>query len=225
MSRTNTSSWSDSTRLSDTSGAGWSSSRARHMRTRTWEISGGGKVGFEEAVKSYGAVLEIDPGHALAYAGLGDALFRLGRHGEAAAALTRSLALRPRSPMAGTLHVLLGQTLQELARFEEAAEHFTRGIRSDPRKADVVGRLAVSRFGQKRYREARDLFRALVSVKPDDARAHSNLGAALYHLGRPGDALRGFERALALDPSLKTARTGLQQARQASEATRTVGGP
>ena len=169
---------------------------------------------FEEAVASYRAVVEIDPRHALAYAGLGDALFRLRRHEEAAAALRRSLALRPRSRIAGTLHVLLGQTLQELARFEAAAEHFARAMALDPRGAGIVDRLAMSRFAQKRYREARDLFRALVRVNPDDARAHSNLGAALYYLGRPDDALRSFERALALDPSLKTARTGLEQARK-----------
>lgn len=37
----------------------------------------------------------------------------------------------------------------------------------------------------------------------------------LYRLGRPEEALRSIERALALDPDLESARLGLEQVRKA----------
>ena len=51
-------------------------------------------------------------------------------------------------------------------------------------------------------------FRAVVEIDPDNAPAYSNIGATLHHLDRPEEALASFERALALDPTLESVRTG-----------------
>ena len=70
------------------------------------------------------------------------------------------------------------------------------------------------RFGQQWYEEARDLYRRMLEIDSGDAQTHTNLGAALYQLGRLEEALRSIERALALDPSLESARVGLEQVRK-----------
>ena len=44
------------------------------------------------------------------------------------------------------------------------------------------------------------------------------MGAALYHLGRPQEALQSFERALALDPDRVVARTAVRRAQASSAA-------
>ena len=68
--------------------------------------------------------------------------------------------------------------------------------------------LAVLYFEQQRYEEAMVRFRAVVEIDPDNAPAYSNIGATLHHLDRSEEALASFERALALDPTLESARTG-----------------
>ena len=168
---------------------------------------------YEEALPAYRAVLEIDAEYALAHAGMGDALFRLERYAEALETMTRAATLQPDLPMAGSLHRLMGRAAQELGR-PEAANHFERAVQLDPRDAEALDRLAMLRFGEQNYEAAFGLYQSLIEVNPDNAQTHSNLGATLYYLGRPEEALQSFERALALDPELETARTGRDQLRR-----------
>ena len=168
---------------------------------------------YEEALPAYRAVLELDAEYALAHAGMGDALFRLERYAEALEALARAATLQPDLPMAGSLHRLMGRAAQELGR-PEAADHFERAVQLDPRDAEALDRLAMLRFGEQNYEAAFGLYQSLIEVNPDNAQTHSNLGATLYYLGRPEEALQSFERALALDPELETARTGRDQLRR-----------
>ena len=66
------------------------------------------------------------------------------------------------------------------------------------------------------FHEAADAYAAVLAVNPDDAQTHANLGATLYHLGRPDDAIASLQRALALDPSLETARSSLERIQAAA---------
>ena len=169
---------------------------------------------YARAVESYRAVLAVDPEHAMAHAGMGDALFRLERHEEAIASLERSLALHALPPTATARLVLMGTASAKLGRPAEAAAHYERAVAIDPRDAEALDHLAMTRFGESRFDEALGLYRTLLEVKPDSAQTHANLAATLYHLGRPEEALAGFERALSLDPHLESARAGAQQLRE-----------
>ena len=62
--------------------------------------------------------------------------------------------------------------------------------------------LAMAYFRERRYEEALALYRTLEELRPDRARTHSKVGATLYRLGRPEEALQSIERALALDPGI-----------------------
>ena len=169
---------------------------------------------YAEAIEAYRAVLDIDPEYALAHAGLGNTLFQMKRYQEALASVTRAVTLVPDLRIAGSLHVIAGRALQELGRPGEAVEQYERALEINPRNTQAVDRFAMMRFGQKHYQEALRLYRTLVELQPDSAQSHSNLGATLYHLNRLDDARRSFERALALDPALKTAQAGLKEARR-----------
>ena len=168
---------------------------------------------YEEAIASYRAVLEIDPEFVLAHAGMGTALFELKRYEEAVEAMEKAVALQPELPVAGLLHRFMGIAWQEMGRPEVAAEQYERAVRIDPGDTEALDRLAMVRFGQKRYEEARTLYQTMIEINPDNARTHSNLGAALFYLNRLDEALGSFERALSLDPNLKSAQAGLEQVR------------
>ena len=108
----------------------------------------------------------------------------------------------------------MGLAEQELGRSEAAAGHFERALQLDPRDAEALDRLALVRYGQQRYAEALELNRRLAELSPEGAQIHANIGAALYFLGRVDAAVRSFEQALALDPTLQTARAALEQIRE-----------
>ncbi|MCY4374761.1 MAG: tetratricopeptide repeat protein, partial [Spirochaetaceae bacterium] len=167
---------------------------------------------YEEALDAYRAVLAIDAEHAPALAGIGVTLFLLQRYEEALQALGQATAAQPDLPAVGALYRLMGRAAQELGR-PSAPEHFERALQVDPRDADAIDRLAKVRFEQRRYEEALALYRQLAEIA-DDAQTLANVGATLYHLGRSEDALRSFERALALDPDLEAARAGVRALRR-----------
>ncbi len=167
-----------------------------------------------DAIASYRAALELDPGFAPAHAGLGIALFDSQRHPEAVEAMAEALRLQPDLSVAGSLHLFTGRALQSLGRPEAAAESYRRAAAIKPRDTEPLDRLAMVRFGQKRYERALELYRKLAQLRPSGAQTHANLGATLYHLGRPAEALRSFERALALDPDLRMARRGVEHMRR-----------
>jgi tetratricopeptide (TPR) repeat protein len=50
------------------------------------------------------------------------------------------------------------------------------------------------------YKDAEAAFRKVLKVEPKNAKAHGQLGMALYHLGKEADAQREYESELALNP-------------------------
>ena len=177
-----------------------------------------------ESLAAYRDVLKVDADFALAYAGMGDALLKLERYEEALEMLGRAVALQPALPMAASLHRLMGRAAEELGH-ADAADHYARAVELDPRDGEAIDRLAMARFQEERYEEAHALYRTLAGITPDSAQTHANLGATLYYLGRSEDALSSFERALAMDPDLETARAGVRALAQASRPSGGNAGP
>ena len=175
----------------------------------------------EEALEAYRALLEIDSNYALAYAYIGDILVQLHRYAEAVEPLSKALTLinAARSltvdlPTPGFVHELLGTALRELGRPQSGEAHFRRALQLNPRNMEELKQLARSHFRRKRYRQALELYRTLLENAPDVASTHANIGTTLYYLDRSEEAIQSLERALALDPSLDSARTNLEKIRK-----------
>ena len=169
---------------------------------------------YEEAIESYRAVLAIDPEFAMAHAGMGDALFRLERYAEAIESLDRSVSLHPIPPTATARLLLMGSAARALGRSEAGVRYFERAVEIEPDNAEALDHLAMVRFEQKRYEAALGLYRTMLEARPGSAQTHANLGATLYHLDRPQEALRSFEQALSLNPELETAGTSIENLRR-----------
>ncbi|MCY4514121.1 MAG: tetratricopeptide repeat protein, partial [Candidatus Tectomicrobia bacterium] len=171
---------------------------------------------YEEAAEPYRLALVLDPANAVAQAGMVAALLGLERYEAAIDLLDRSARLRPDTPPTAAWHVLMGLSLQGLGRNAEAVVQYERAVAADPNDKTALALLAGWRFEAARYEEAVALYRRMLAAGKVKAEIHANLGAALYRLGRPDEALRRFEHSLSLDPSLERARAGLQQLQEMS---------
>jgi Flp pilus assembly protein TadD len=69
-------------------------------------------------------------------------------------------------------------------------------------------------FARREYPEAMDLYAQVVELKPRDADARNNLGAALYKLERFGEADEQFRKAIALRPKYPEALCNLGAVQQ-----------
>ena len=166
---------------------------------------------YTRAIEIYKEVLATDPDVAMAYGGMGDALFRLGRYQEAIESLERSVELHS-TPLSATDPLLLmGEAASKLGRPLDATKYYERAVELGSQNVNALGHLATARFQEERYEDALRLFISARDNHPEVAQIHSNIGATLYHLGRFEEAVRSYETALSLDPNLERIRSSLEQ--------------
>lgn len=133
----------------------------------------------------------------------GQALARAGSLQEARMAYQRSLAAQPNAESEFQLGVL---DLNE-GDHAVAVGHFLQAIALNPALAEAHEMLGAARLLAGEYRGAEEALHQAIKLYPQGeagmphrARAHFNLGQALVHLGRRGDARREFETVKALMP-------------------------
>ena len=125
---------------------------------------------LEDAIGKYREAIEADPGFALAYARLAEAL-------RMQYALTR-----------------------DKAKLEQAVENVNEAIRLDANLAPVQVALGRIRATQGNMDLAFEALKRAVSIDPNDATANAALARLYERLGRLEDADVAFQKSVALDP-------------------------
>lgn len=167
--------------------------------------------------------LAADPSCAAAQALLGQAALDRRDFAAAVGPLEAALAALPG---ANRLHYLLAQAYRGLgnaANAAKAGEHLAKagqvGARPPDPLLDALDALrsgervrlarAKTAYQNKRYAEASDLYRAVLTDRPDSVEAHVNLAASLVALGDRAAAVEELRQALRRDPANTTAHFNL----------------
>jgi TolB-like protein/DNA-binding winged helix-turn-helix (wHTH) protein/Tfp pilus assembly protein PilF len=164
--------------------------------------------GLERAVALFRQVVERDPAHASAWAGLADAYLALGDRAllspaqafaEAEAAARRAIALEP---ALGAAHAALGgvAALRDWS-WTVAQECYDRALALDPADVRVLRWYSHLMTTLGRREEALDYARRAIDVDPLSVLAHHDLTYALLLAGRYAEALEQVRRAEQLDLS------------------------
>lgn len=154
---------------------------------------------YDEALACYDKALSLNPGYADAYNNRGNVLRELRQFDEAYASYCQAIALNP--SFAEAYHNQ-GNVLMDLRRFEEALVSFNQAIALDQNNAHAYNSrgLVLLEVLERRDDAVHD-FRLAISIKPDYAEAHYNLGNALKEMRRYKESQANFDKAIALNPN------------------------
>ncbi|MFF5084142.1 tetratricopeptide repeat protein [Actinoplanes sp. NPDC000266] len=144
-----------------------------------------------------------------AHNGLGNALYALGRHGEAEAAFRQAVKCGADNAYG---HNGLGSALYGLGRYVEAEAAFRKAVRCDPDFAVAHRNLGSTLFGLGRYAEAEAAYREAVRRDAGNAYGHNGLGNALHGLGRYTKAEAAYREAVRRDSANAYGHNGIGNA-------------
>ena len=172
---------------------------------------------FENAVKAR-------PDRAAAHNSLGAALLATGKAAQAEEQFQAALHLDAHYTDA---RFNLGDAFAAQRQWDAAAKEFRDVLVDRPQEAGARDHLLEALLMQShdliaanRLPAAVECYREAVTLKPQDAALHANLGTALARQGRLAEAIPEFETALSIDPSLDAVRRNLTAAQQMVKAQR-----
>ncbi len=171
----------------------------------------------EEAIARYREALRLDPQHLISMRNIAQVLTNQGRYAEGLAAAQKVIVHYPGDAQA---HHLIGGLLSKQGRKEEAIARYREALRLNPQHQTAMRNLALVLMQQERYAEGLAVAQKLITHYPGNAQGHHMVGFGLFHLNRKTEALHHYDRALALDPNLKTIR---EQRKQILESTTNEG--
>jgi len=155
---------------------------------------------LEFALQMFEQAIELDPGYALAYAGIADCCSFLYQYfngtppllEKADAASRRALELAPDLAEA---HASRGLAVSLSNRFDEAEEEFQTAMRLDPKSFEAAYFYARACYAKGKAEEAVKWFERASAIRPDDFAALALLATAFSSLGRKEDVIRVSRRA------------------------------
>ncbi len=159
---------------------------------------------FQDAIGVFERALELDPDHAPAHAGLGEAYLRKYDAGKEPVwvekgrqACEKAAALDPKLAAA---HICLGMLHNTTGQYEKAVSEFRRVLESEPTNDDAHRGLARSYERLGKPDEAEQTYRAAIAVRPHYWGGYSWLGAFYVQQARYREAGEMFARVIAMVP-------------------------
>lgn len=151
---------------------------------------------FEDARLRFETALELRPSSAPATLGLAEALDRAGREPEALEAYEKAIELQPY--YWGGYNKLAVFHLRR-GRLDQARPWLEKVVELTPDTLRGRNNLGAIYVMEGEFEKAAEMFRESVAIRPNKG-GYSNLGTALYYLGRYDEAADAFARATDLAP-------------------------
>jgi Flp pilus assembly protein TadD len=156
--------------------------------------------GHEFARQMFERAIELDPGYALAHAGVADCCSFLYQYFDASpqnlrraeSASKRALELAPQLAEA---HASRGLAVSLKGQFEEAEREFQEAMRLDPKSFEAAYFYARACMSVGKLEDAAKWFERAVAVRPDDYAALMLLANSYAATGRTDDATSAMRRA------------------------------
>ena len=163
---------------------------ASHRQTAYWHDS--------ESLYRHG--LAVNRHNCVAHNGLGHELFRQGKVDEAIRECEEAVRIDPRYDPA---YSNLGRFFAEKRDYAAAITNLETAISLSPRDTKPRNNLGNVFYLQGRFAEAKAQFTEVLRLDPGHTDALNNLGLVCEKLSQPGEAIRSFRHAIALQARLR----------------------
>ena len=161
------------------------------------------KQGFNQAREMFSRAIELDPGYALAHAGLADCFSYIYMYADSSAsnrlqAETASRLALELDPGLAQAHASRGLALSLSKRYAEAEQAFEEAIKLDPSLFEAYYFYARDALAQGNFEKAVSSFEAACRVRPEDYQSPALLAQAYVGLGRKEEAIKAKWKSLDL---------------------------
>ncbi len=150
---------------------------------------------YRLAIDLYKRVLDLEPKHKTAWAGLGFAYHRMGQYDNAISAYRKQVETNPYDDWTWNS---LGLALTTVRKYDEAEAAFKKLLEINPLDKYGLRNLGGLYLEQHKYPEAAAQLERAASVAQDDASTQLDLGRAYLNLGDNKKALEAFDQAVQL---------------------------
>ena len=168
---------------------------------------------LDAAIALFEQAAHVDERFALAYAALGEALWRkydltadVALVEPARRAALRAVQL---NPAVAKVHMTLGIVQRGTGQYEDALKAFEQGRILNAPPAEVYRELALTYEALRRYSDAEATYLKGISERPGEPSLHSRLGAFYAARGAYDKAAAQFERVIQLTPENARAASNL----------------
>jgi len=161
----------------------------------------------EEALTEFMAATWLDPHDAKAYAAAGQVQVRMLKYRDATVSIERALSLDSNLREA---RYALGTSLMRLGKTEDAKRELETFQRQQA-EVETIGQQAFQLDALRRegsrsllagsFDQAIESYQAALTLDPDNARSHRELGLALLRARRPQEAIERLDAAQRLEPT------------------------
>ncbi len=154
----------------------------------------------EFARQLFERAIELDPGYALAHAGVADCCAFLYQYFDASDAnLQKAISASKRAldlaPHLAEPHASAGLAISLTGKFDEAQKEFEEAMRLNPKSFEAAYFYARACMAVGRNEEAVQWYERAVAVRPDDFAAMMLLGNSYTSVGRLEESTRAMRRA------------------------------
>lgn len=161
---------------------------------------------YEEALRYFEKVVEINPKYAEAYFQIGYCNGKIGRHQEAVKAYKQAISLYPYDENA---YFNLGLSYRQIGNYQEEIEAYKKAIGINPNLGIAYYWLGNAYSGLDRYREAIEAYKEALRINPDDFDANYHLGLAYGGFSMFREAIEAYKQAIRISPNYEEAHCSL----------------
>lgn len=163
---------------------------------------------YEEAIKNYNKIIEIDSDFFKAWLSKGLALQNLGKNEEAIICYDKCIEMNPRNSWPWNNK---GSALISLGKYNEAIRFLDKSIEIAPKNSLAWSNKGAALRYLGKFEDAIECFDKCIELRPRDSFNWAEKGQALLCLYKYGDAVRSFNQAINLSPDNSFALLGKGQ--------------
>ena len=148
------------------------------------------------ALPHYRRAIEIDPGFASAYVGLGIAYGNLGQPGRARECISKAFPMRERTSAWERAYITASYYEMVTGELGNADQAYQEWMEEYPRELAPYLSLSLVRLLEGNYAECAELNRQALLIRPNYVDAYENMGSCLMNLGRLDEARKTSAEAM-----------------------------